>query len=153
MKDVDLIRNWLVSICAVSLLASVLGAITPESGTKNALKLCCALLLTIAVIAPFKKIDFDFLTESYETMSAELDEKKIKITEENEKIKDDIIAQTLCEYICKRGELAENEIEINCENGEIKSVLLYKKSKDIIKIVEEECGIEKDKIIIKAEKG
>ena len=149
MEDLDLIKNWLVSICAVSLLASVLNAIAPESNAKNALKMCCALLLTIVVITPLKKFDFDFFTESYEEMNAELDEKISEIAEENKKIKDDIIAETLYEYICKRGKLAENEIEINCENGEIKSVILYRESEEIIKIIEQECGIEKDKIIIK----
>ena len=67
---------------------------------------------------------FSELSTEYEIATTDKIEKVIS---ENEKISDEVIENSLEEYICKRAEIKESEVDVIYKDGEIEHVDLYTK--------------------------
>lgn len=145
----EVLKQWILSISAVSLIAAILGVITPNGTPSKIMKMCLAFLLVIVLISPIKKIDFDRFDLLTLEMESELKEKTESIALENEKISNDIIENSLIEYICNQAEIKENEIELCYEGNEIEKVVLYTDKAKALKIIQEDLGVKREKIIIK----
>lgn len=145
----EVLKQWILSISAVSLIAAILGAITPNGTPSKIMKMCLAFLLVIVLISPIKKMDFDRFDLLTLEMESELNEKTESIALENEKISNDIIENALIEYICNQAEIKESDIEVYYEGNEIEKVVLYTKKAEVLKIIKEDLGVKREKIIIK----
>ncbi len=145
----EMIRNWISAICAVSLMTAVLSAITPNGTPASIMRMSCAFLLVIVLVAPIKKIDFDNFSFLTYKMDEIVNEKTENAVRENEKINNDIIESSIREYICKRAEIKEKEVEVIYEDGEIKKIILYTTKKEAVYVIENDLGVKREQIVIR----
>lgn len=142
----EVIKNWVSGICTVSLMISVLKAILPKNTAGNTMNIISTLLIIVVVVAPIKKMDFNITEFEVSENDRILNEKVEKAVDGTEKLTDDIIEKELCEYICNKTGLGFDDIEIVCDQGEITAVILSCENEDAIKVLESECGINRDMI-------
>ena len=55
----DVLRNWIIGICAGALICGMVQAIAPKSGSGNAVKLACGFMTAALLIGPVKSFDFE----------------------------------------------------------------------------------------------
>lgn len=145
----EVIRNWISAICAISLMTAILSAVTPNGTTAGIMRLSCAFLLIIVLISPIRKIDFDYFSDLTIEMDDRVNEKIKSAVEENEKINNDIIENSIREYICKRADIKEDEVKVSYRDGEIEKITLYTPKKEAIYVVTNDLGVKREMIEVK----
>lgn len=144
----EAIKSWISGICTVSLMISVIKSFLPKNTAGNTMNIICSLLIVVVIIAPIKKIDFNFLEFEISESERALSDKVEDVVYETEKLTDIIIEKELCEYICNKTDLDLKDIEITCDKGEIIEVVLYCQNEDVIKILENEYGVRRGMITV-----
>ncbi len=61
---IRVLADWVRTMAAGALFCAVVLAIAPEGGGKRALRMLCAVCLTLLLIRPLERLDLDRLTES-----------------------------------------------------------------------------------------
>ena len=61
---IRLLADWVRTMAAGALFCAVVLAIAPEGGGKRALRLLCAVCMTLLLLRPLERLDLDGLAES-----------------------------------------------------------------------------------------
>ena len=74
----ELLRQWIMGLCAASIITACAQTITPTGAVKRVLRLICGLVLTLVLVSPLGKTDL----ESYALSLAAYRERVASLTEE-----------------------------------------------------------------------
>ena len=74
----ELLRQWIMGLCAASIITACAQTITPSGAVKKVLRLVCGLVLTLVLVSPLGKPDL----ESYALSLAAYRERVAALTEE-----------------------------------------------------------------------
>lgn len=152
----EVLQNWITGICAVSILVAVARAITPKTAPAGAVRMIGGLLLVLAILLPLGKLDVAQLRFDNRRAEQALADQTARLSAENEKIREDIIAESLSAYIWKRAGCREGalRVRVRCENEIPTQVILYAapevNTARILKLIEEECGFSRAQVVLKS---
>lgn len=155
----DFLRNWIVAICAVSIICAIVQAIVPKNAVYGNVKMVSSLLLVCAMLSPLKKLDLSEFRAVSQKMNVEITDKTSAIDEENRKIKQNIIEERLSAYILKRATQNGDvlRVSVKCKDELPESVAITAKngrlSESTLRMIEQECGIPRDRIDVKHPEG
>ena len=145
----ELIRSWVLAICAVSVLSATVQALTPKNALHGSVKMICALLLISAMVSPLKKLDISDFRIAGKKAEYSITDKTERLQLENEKIRQEIIEESISAYILNRAKQFGDNItaSVRCKDGIPESVVLRaengKISQKTLEMIEKECGIKK----------
>lgn len=151
----ELLRNWICGICAVSVLIAIAQALTPKNAVAGSIRMIGALILIMVMLAPVAKINLRDFRITNRQMMAEAERKTKKIDAENQKIKESIIEDSLATYICKRAKQigADVDATVTCVDEVPQYVTVFTSSsahkKRVVRLIEEECGILPENITVR----
>lgn len=151
----ELLRNWICGICAVSILIAIAQALAPKNAVSGSVRMIGALIMVIVMLAPIGKIKMSEFRVMSQRTAAELESKTRKINEENQKIKESIIEDSLASYICERAGNRGDDIrvEVTCRDEMPERVTVFlspgASEKRVVDIIEDECGISRENITVK----
>lgn len=100
----DAMKEWIISLTAVSILVSAILAITPEGAAKRTVRLAGGLILFLVLIKPLKELDagdIAFYNMQYRTEYEKYEEKLI---EKNSSMVKTIIEDKVRTYILQKAE-------------------------------------------------
>lgn len=92
-------RQWIASIAAASLLASVAMALTPKGRVRQVTKLTCGLMCALAVAGPLVQLDFQSLAASIAAYEKRAEEITSQGTEEGKMLERTYIEERCAAYI------------------------------------------------------
>ena len=155
----DKIKQWCLTISAISILSGVLVSLLPESGHKNLFKTVVGIIMIYAVILPLtdgKGVDFnieEFIVDNY-SVSEDIDkyalssmvdsaEKAIENLLSEEAEKSGIDCKFKCRCIVKDNKIEVEEISVTTDINENEIM--------VIENISESMGFSKDKIIFEGE--
>lgn len=55
----EVLRSWIIGICAGALICGIVQAISPKSGSGSAVRLACGFMTVALLIGPLKDFDFE----------------------------------------------------------------------------------------------
>lgn len=100
-------RQWIASIAAASLLASIAMALTPKGRARQITKLTCGLMCALAVAGPVVKLDFQGLAASIAAYERRAEEITSQGSEEAKMLNRTYIEERCAAYILGKATEAE----------------------------------------------
>jgi hypothetical protein len=107
----ELIRNWITSVTAASILISAALAVTPKGSAKKVVRLVGGLILFIVLTAPLKEIDYTDFAYFNMQYRAEYENYEEKLITENSTMIKSIIEDKTRTYILQKAD----ELGIECD--------------------------------------
>ena len=111
----EAIRDYLLSIVAVSLLGAVLMALVPKGAVQKTLRFFCGLLLILVTIGPVVQIDFDILSQSMADLEKESGQNTYEMEIENENLVASLIKEKTEAYILDKALQRNMTVEVVAE--------------------------------------
>lgn len=164
----ELVKDWVGGICAVTIIVSVIKAVVPQNSAGRCVQLAGALVLIMAVISPFKSLSVSDIMKNDRGYELEFERQSRHLQEENENIQKEIIEKEISSYISQR----LLDFGLDCEGIAVEVVkrkdgYLYPEEiriitdrkvseaerKEIKKTVKRECDIAEDRVAFEQKGG
>ena len=114
----DIIRQWLLGITCVALVAALAESLTPPGAVRKVGRLTGGLVLLIAMLHPLMALDQDALTRALTEYRLELSTYSDELEEENRSLMKGIIEERSNAYIQDKAEEMGIQCQISVEVGE-----------------------------------
>ena len=114
----DIIRQWLLGITCVALVAALAESLTPPGAVRKVGRLTGGLVLLIAMLHPLMALDPDALTRALTEYRLELSTYSDELEEENRSLMKGIIEERSNAYIQDKAEEMGIQCQISVEVGE-----------------------------------
>ena len=114
----DIIRQWLLGITCVALVAALAESLTPPGAVRKVGRLTGGLVLLIAMLHPLMALDQDALTRALTEYRLELSTYSDELEEENRSLMKGIIEEQCAAYIQDKAEEMGIQCQISVEVGE-----------------------------------
>lgn len=106
------LRSYLLSVCAVSLLSSVLPVLLPQGRIRQVIKLSAGVLVMLAVISPIMQLDTERLARSLAMLRMQTEQMQNGIEVGNREILAELIKEDCEAYILDKAEQLGLDLEI-----------------------------------------
>lgn len=100
----ELIRSWVIGITAMSLITSVVMAITPSGKVRKTISLICGMAMIVVLISPVLDFDYDSLSQYVKEYDYSTEELENNLDKENERLAKAIIEEKSSAYILDKAE-------------------------------------------------
>jgi len=97
---ITIIREWLVSLIAVSLFISVADSLIPKGPIKKIAAFTSGLVLLVALLQPVLEIEPDSFLRSFDSWEMEIDALQQEFAAQNQEELETRISETTAAYIC-----------------------------------------------------
>ena len=114
----DIIRQWLLGITCVALVAALAESLTPPGAVRKVGRVTGGLVLLIAMLHPLMALDQDALTRALTEYRLELSTYSDELEEENRSLMKGIIEERSNAYIQDKAEEMGIQCQISVEVGE-----------------------------------
>ena len=115
------VREYLLSLVAVSLLTVLSRSLIPEGGVRRIASVICGLLLAICALSPLLQFDIDTAAQSIARIQMEKETLRTGVEVKNRELVSQIIKQTTQTYILDKaasmGLSVQAEVEMNDEGS------------------------------------
>lgn len=95
----EALKDWLLAVLAVSLLAAIAQAVMPEGSVKAVGRFACGLLVFLAVARPVLGIDYTRLSSVIRSYAQQTQLTEAELTETKNSLTESIIARETAAYI------------------------------------------------------
>lgn len=152
------LHDWVMRIAAVTIISACALALAPEGAPKRSMKLVCAIISLMTLLSPLGSIDLSFAADAFSRYKSAAAEFTDDFAAVNEKITQSIIEDETEAYISDKGvQLGVRVISVNVTALKKEDGLYYPystqvkceggKSERLGEYIQNELGIEKDRII------
>lgn len=107
----ELLREWLLGLIAVSFLTAAAQAVMPDGAVKQVGRLACGLMLFLALVRPLLGMDYGSLSQAVRDCQEELSARQETLEETGKELTGDIIAGETDAYIQHMTE----ELGLDCQ--------------------------------------
>jgi len=117
----ELIRTWILGLTAAAFLTTIAMTLTPKGRPRSVVGLLSGLVTIVALIAPITEFDFGAYASNLENFEIQLEEKRIAMEAEQERLTSLIIREQSEAYIWDKAEslgLGHLAIEVATAQGE-----------------------------------
>jgi len=114
----ELVQNWVMGICGVSLITGIVMSATPAGRVKRVLCLVCGMAMIVTLISPVIAFDYDSFSQFLVDGNYGIDSYGIILDEENERLTRVIIQEDVSAYILDKARfmgIDELSVTINTE--------------------------------------
>lgn len=116
----EAIRNYLLSIVAVSLLAGIFSALVPRGSVHRTVTFLCGLAVILVTLGPIVQIDFDQIAQAMTQARVQAEEASEGVAIDNEELMSELIKEKAEAYIWDKAVSygivpSEITVEVNTE--------------------------------------
>lgn len=157
-------QNYLLSLTAASLLTGLCQSVMPPGTVKRVSAFTCSLLLFVVMARPLLQMDYALLLSRWESASAALAVHDETLEQTSYSLTQQLIVEQLEAYIQDKAEekgiRCEAAVFCREENGlpvpdsvEVHGAVKETERETLMKLMEEELGIERERILFLTEEG
>lgn len=117
----EAVRQYLLSVVAMAMLAGVLLALVPKGAVHRSLSFLCGLAMILVALGPLAKVNVDALAQAMARAHMQAEEAALGITIDNTQWIAELIKEDAESYIWDRAEalgLTPEEITVTVEEGD-----------------------------------
>ncbi len=95
----ELLKEWLLGVIAVSFLTAAAQAVMPDGAVKQVGRLACGLILFLSMVRPLLGMDYGSLSQAVRDYQEELSARQETLEETGKELTGDIIAEETDAYL------------------------------------------------------